>query len=258
MIESGSTAPVVILTYAYSGVADLQPMLAEHPELECTSGTGVLPLCDAAARTWVRVEGHGSGPLSSLAEKSIRAMASAQVTVIISRTGKGRWCEVSMARADRAEIFLRLFPGSRFILLHRPCTDAVQTALQGGQLSSEVFDPFFAVYPGNHVAGLALHWADRTEALLNFEEAHAERCLRIRYDQLVSAPRRVIREILAFLDLDGNYDSGQSLLTVATATVSAGRQSASGTQLFSLDQVPELKRRINELLRRLSYSPIGA
>jgi hypothetical protein len=161
-----------------------------------------------------------------------------------------------MARADHAEIFLHLFPDARFILLHRPCIDAVQTALQGGQLSSEVFDPFFAVYPGNYIAGLALHWADRTEALLNFEEAHAERCLRICYDKLVSAPRQVTREILTFLDLGENYDSKQSLLTMGSATASADGQSASGSHLGSLDQAPQLKERINELLGRLAYSPI--
>jgi hypothetical protein len=95
--------PVILLTYSQAGAEHLQRILAAHPSLACTSGTGVLPLCQAAAATWQKIEDRNPG-LSALAIKSIRAMASSMIAIITAGAGASRWCESAIAGPDAAEV----------------------------------------------------------------------------------------------------------------------------------------------------------
>ena len=96
-------APVVVLTYAHSGAARLQSLLASHPDLACTSGTGILPLCEQAAITWRSADDRAGMTLSPLALASVRALATGIITSMLIRTGKRRWCELATASPMSAE-----------------------------------------------------------------------------------------------------------------------------------------------------------
>lgn len=80
-------APVVVLSYPYSGAERWWSLLAPHPELACTLGTGLLPLCEQAAASWRLTDGKANGPLSPLAVASIRALAT---SIIPMGTGEPR------------------------------------------------------------------------------------------------------------------------------------------------------------------------
>jgi Sulfotransferase family len=194
--------PVIILGYAHSGLARLQRLLGDSPALACTSGTGVLPLCEQAAAAWRSID-HRDGQLSSLAAASVRALADSMITAILAGAGRTRWCETSTARASSATAFLQLYPAARFLCLHRSCPDVIRAAIRANPwgVAGTAFVPFAAAYPASSAAAVAAYWASCTEALLEFEDAHPGECRRVRYEDLTSHPDRAAAEILGFLAL---------------------------------------------------------
>ena len=110
----GPRGPVIVLGYGHSGVGFLGGLLSSYRELACTSGTGLLPLCEAAAATWRQIENR-AGPLSPLALASIRALTGSLITTALAGTGKVRWCEIAFAHPRCAETFLEVYPSARIL-----------------------------------------------------------------------------------------------------------------------------------------------
>jgi len=52
---------VIVLAPAYSGAGTLRSLLEGHPDLACTAGTGLLPLCEQALATWRSADGRPAG-----------------------------------------------------------------------------------------------------------------------------------------------------------------------------------------------------
>lgn len=157
-------SPVIVLTYLHSGAERLRDLLARHPGLACTSGTGILPLCAQAAEAWRSADYHASTRLSPLAVNSTRTLASAIIIALLARAGAQRWCETATADPATAETFLQLYPGKRVLCLHRGCVDVVRAALHNSTwgVAGPAIAPFTASYPGSAVAALTAYWAART------------------------------------------------------------------------------------------------
>lgn len=192
---------IVVLTYAQSGAERLGGLLAGHPSLACTTGTGVIPLCEQAASTWRTAEGSG-GALSTLATASVRAMAGSVISVIKSRAGRPRWCEISTAPAPSVRTFLQIYPETRIVCFHRDCAGFVAAASRQlpGDLGGPALAAFSAAYPGNRAAALAAYWHACTQALLTLERDQAGQCQRVRYEDLAGQPAET-RRICRFLGL---------------------------------------------------------
>jgi hypothetical protein len=123
-----SRGPVVVLSYAGAGAELLTRILSVSRSLACTSGTGLLPLCHSAAMTWQRAE-RRENDLSPLAVKSVRSLASMIIAVIQAQTGASRWCETALAPSAAAGTFLRLFPSTAFLCLHRRLSSVLSESL---------------------------------------------------------------------------------------------------------------------------------
>jgi protein-tyrosine sulfotransferase len=242
-------APVVVLTYANAGAGRLHSLLARNPGLACTSGTGLLPLCERALRTWQQVEERDVP--SALALASVRALAGTVITLILAREGRPRWCEIASAPPACAEAFLRVYPDTRFLCLYRHCADVIQAAARAdlGGSSDYEFGPFTAADPGHTTAVLAAYWAARTEPMLAFEAAHADACLRVRYEDVVRDPGLAASEIFAFLGLE------PGLLAVPAGMDDDARLAGPPV---SVGELPAgLGAQVNDLLNRLSYPPMA-
>jgi Sulfotransferase family len=243
-------APVIVLAYRHGGAERLRAVLAGHPDLACTSGTGILPLCEQAAAAWRTVD----GPLPKQAAGSIRALAASLITTVLTREGKRRWCEVATVPPHAVGAFCELFPETRVLCLHRSCPGACRAALRASpwSLAGAAFAPFTAAYPGSPVAALAAYWVMHTGALLRFEQAHPRQCRRVRYEDLAAAPPP---GLFAFLGLAG-----------PPATAPAGR-AAGGTvpalpagpaPAFPAGQFPApLLTQVNGLGAELGYPPLA-
>ena len=108
------------------------------------------------------------------------------------------------------------------------------------------------------------YWCEWTEILLALEHSHPESCHRLRYEDLVSEPRRHAGEVFSFLGLAWDpalldtvfsrpHDSGREdpyirfSSTIHASSVGAGRG-------LSLAHVrPELRQRVESLLGGLAY-----
>jgi hypothetical protein len=258
--QAPASSPIVVLTYSFSGWRSLQVVLARVPELTCTAGTGILGLCDMAARAWANVEESDGEHISSLAAKSIRAMAISMMTVMVTgSSGARRWCEIATAEPAAAETFLRIVPGTQFICLHRSCPDVVRAALSsspwgiiGGQ-----FIPYLQAHPANATAAIMAWWADSAGQLLDFEAQHSETALRVRYEDLATDPAATSQ---AISDFSGTTPASPVHELAEDERPGSG---ASGSDLAGLDTrlpvtmlPPQLIQRINHLHERLNYPQI--
>jgi hypothetical protein len=186
--ETGN-APLVVLSYLYAGAARVQSALTAGSGVACTSGTGILPLCAAAADTWRRVEGQPGAALSGLAAASTRSLVNAQVMAILAGSSQTRWCELATTTPETAETFLQLFPNVRFVCVHRRCPEVIKAAVQANPwgLQGQGFTPYLLNYFGNSAAALAAYWANSAEQLIAFERAHAQSVHRFRYEDLADS-----------------------------------------------------------------------
>jgi hypothetical protein len=195
------TAPIVVLTHAHSGAARLATLLAGHPDVACTSGSGILPLCEQAALAWRHVDGQTDSQLSGLALASTRSLVTTIVISLLAREGKRRWCEIVTAPPSTAETFLQLFPGTKVLCLHRALPQFVRACLDASPWgpSGAAFAPFTTAYPSSITAALTAYWTAHTRPLLTFEQAHPQATRRLRGEDLASG---LDPGVLGFLGLD--------------------------------------------------------
>jgi hypothetical protein len=248
-------APIIVLTYAHSGTEQLRSLLARHQDLACTSGTGILPLCDQTAATWRSAEGRGRAPLSALATTSTRSLAAAIITTLLAREGKRRWCEVSTTAPGAAETFLRLFPGTRILCLHRSCPGVIHAALRASSwgLAGSLYTPFISAHPVSTVAALTSYWVAHTAPLIAFEQSHPEACQRVRYEDLAAGPHA---GLLAFLGLDNTQPGSPG--SAATDGADSRSPADDPDAPIPVEQIPlALLAQANDLLQQLGYPPMA-
>jgi hypothetical protein len=262
--DDGQSAPVIVLTYAMAGGARLRPILSAHPALTCTTGSGLLAACDQAASAWRQAEGREQRPLSPLAAASVRSLATGLMSAIVARSGGRRWCEIATPQITAAQTFLEVFPGTRFVCLHRACPDVIYAVLQATSpwgLAGPGFSPFVAAYPASTVAALAGWWLSHTGPVLAFEREHPEACLRVRYEDLAEDPGRTERDILQFLGLDQQFPELPELpgdSDPAQAGQAAADAPGCGAGLPAERFPPGLLAQVNELHAELGYAPLKA
>lgn len=251
--EASRDGPVVVLTYAHAGAELLREVLSASPSLVCTLGTGVIPLCHAALATWRAVEGRGAAQ-SALAIKSVRTLAATMITAIQAGSGATRWCEIAVAAPEAATTFLRVFPSTAFLCLHRGLDGVLAEGLKAYPwgLGGSPFWPFAGPHPGNSVATITAFWAACTEQLLDFEASNAERCGRVRYEDLAADTDRVAAAVYGFLGLDTDASPAPHAPRVA-----AGEDRDEAVRAEQLSCVPDWARaKIGDLHSRLGYPPL--
>lgn len=244
-----ASGPVIVVTYAHAGAELLRDALSADPSLACTSGTGVLPLCQAALATWRAVEARDAPAPSALAIRSVRALVSTMITTITVGVGASRWCETSHAAPDAAEAFLKVFPSAVFVCLHRRLAGVLADGLKAYPwgLGGSPFWPFAGPHPGNNTATITAYWAECTEQLLDFEDRHHDRCLRVTYENLATDSVRAAGVVYEYLGLNPQ-----------TSLVPGARQEAPASAPPDPDLTAQLLRlpggllaKIEELHRRL-------
>ncbi|MBV9445885.1 MAG: sulfotransferase [Streptosporangiaceae bacterium] len=248
---------MIVLSYAYSGASRVQEALAAGTEMACTAGTGIIPLCEAAAEAWRRLEDRAGQPMSRLAVRSVQRLVMAQMTTILAGVGKTRWCELAATAA--AGSFLQVFPGASTVCVHRSSLDVVGAGVRANPwgLQGPGLLPYLLCHPGNSVAALAAYWADATEALLAAEASDPGATFRVRYEDVAADPGRALAAIRDRLGLGGtNLPSASghgAVLSEPAAAPSRPPQSA-----VPAGMIPDpLYKRISRLHAELGYPSPG-
>ena len=249
---AASRSPVIVLSYAHSGAEELQRVLSGSKSLACTSGTGLLPLCQAAITVWQQAEDRDTP--SPLAVKSVRTLLSAITAVIQAREGGARLCETAIATPAAAAAFARVFPDATFVCVHRGFPGVLAAGLSAYPfgLGNSPFWPYSGSHQGNSIATIAAYWAARTQALLEFEAQHAGSSCRVRYEDLTADPVAQAGLIYARLGLDVTELAVLRHLDDQAASAVADARSASSAAL-AYPMPPELRATVDRLSERLGY-----
>ncbi len=248
--------PVVVLSYPYSGAERVQGALAAGTDLACTSGTGIIPLCTAAAETWLRVEARNGRAMSRLALVTVRNLVTAQVTAILAAASSTRWCELSTAPASAIEPFLQVFPSAQFLCVHRSCVDVIRAGVRANPwgVQGQGVMPYLLSHPGNNVAALAAHWAGSAEQLLAFEDANGEITHRVRYEDVEADATEALAAIRISLELEAS--PRDDVLFDPPGQDEPETTPAQPELQVPVEMIPEpLRERIARLHARLGYPP---
>jgi hypothetical protein len=255
--DPGSRAPVVVLGTAHAGSNLLRFLLDQHPDLACTAGTGILPLCEQAIAVWRSADGRPGGSPSPLAVSATRALSDSVITSVLARTGKRRWCEVVSAMPDIAETFLQLYPGARFLCLHRACPGFIRAVLDASPwgIADPLFAPFSRAYPANTVAALTAYWVTQTASLLALERAHPQAALRIRFEDLTADEHATAAAVMSFLGIGTSRDAA---LPVGSQVPPERDRPGPYPDFPAALIPPALLPPASDLLRQLDYPPLPA
>lgn len=270
--------PIVILTAARSGSTLLRFLLDAHPDLACPPEAGLGLACAGLARVWSIL--NAADPLAERdaqpanlapdAALRIHDTLSAYYDEYLQRHGKRRWVDKSLDNCVYARLITEVFPESRFICLYRSCLDMVASGIESSPwgLAGFGFAEFARQYPNNNVAAVGSYWLDSTRRILAFEEEFADRCLRIRYEDLVSNPEGTAERVFSFVgarqvpgisewclnvEHDRSGPGDQKIwFTKEISNSSIGR----GVQIPVSHLPPQVLRLVNETLPKLGYRTI--
>lgn len=258
---TSAAQPIVVLSYAFGGAESLTAALSAAPSLACTSGTGLIPLCNAALHSWQQIEGR-TGPPSRLALSSVRSLASAMLTAISAGAGARRWCETAFAQPTAAAAFHRVFPSATFVCTHRDLRGALNDGLRAYPwgLGGSPFSPYSARHPGNSLATIATYWAASAESLLEFEAELPSACVRFRVEELASSLDDAVRTLsrlgLGKHDLEAIRAAAESARTPEATR--APTQQPQVTDAILADRIPpELINRISGIQAKLGYKSLS-
>ena len=253
--DQAVNGPVVVLSYAHSGAEQVQDIIA-GTGLACTSGTGIIPQCAAAAEAWRQVENQGDHLMSRLAVSTVRGLVTAQITVILATAGKARWCELATAPPQTLQPFLQTFPHAAVLCVHRRCPDVIATTMRASPwgLRNPAFTPYLLAYPGNNVAAIAAYWVNQTDELLAFERANPARTRRIRLEDITARPATVLTTVRDWLKLNSALPRG--LLEPSSPELET-QQPQSPAEIPAEMIPPALHQHINRLHTELKYLSAG-
>lgn len=267
--------PVFILTASRSGSTLLRFILDSHPELACPPETGIASACASLARSWDLLDSANSGSrpaneegtLPEDAAVAIRDAANRAFGSSLRRSGKRRWCDKSLDASDFADLLTQVYPEARFICLYRHCMDVIASGVEACPwgLHRFGFDLFAAQNPGNSVAAIASYWVATNQMITKFEASHPEKCHRVRYEDLVTAPEETTAAIFSFLGLAQAPGITRSCFQVGHDSHGPGDEKiwfTSGVTSGSLGRgvrvpaaaiPPPLMQAVNETLEQLDF-----
>lgn len=270
--------PVFVLCNSRSGSTLLRFMLDAHPQLACPPETNLPALCAQLATVWSLIEGaplsmnRGDEPpaIPDAAIRGARTTLNSMLGPYLTRRSKARYCDKSLGTARFAELLARLYPQAQFLCLYRHPMDVIASGMEACPfgLNGYGFDPYIATTPGNAVLALARFWADNTASTLAVEERFGDRCLRLRYEDLVADPEKTAATIFAFLRVDQAAGISTTCFSQDRERFGPADYKIWYTSQISSDSVgrgwsvpaamiaPPVLAAVNELAEKLGYIPV--
>src|SRR5580700_7783030 len=204
--------PVFVLCAGRSGSTLLRFLLDAHPDLACPPETRLPWLARQLATAWAVIEDAGpsgqsangssaDAAISAPVAEGLRRSLDPMMTSYLQRRGKRRYCDKSLGAAQHAGLLLKIWPQTRFICLYRHPMDVIASGIEASPwgLTSYGFEPYIGSPPDNNVAALARYWLDYTTSIVAAEEHFTDRCLPVRYEDLVTDPDGQIARIFEFI-----------------------------------------------------------
>jgi protein-tyrosine sulfotransferase len=262
--------PLFVMCEARSGSTLLRFLLGAHPDVACPSETNLPALCHEMVNVWSLMTGHPAPGrllpsqhpvLPDEVLNGLRASIDLMMSAHLERVGKTWFCDKSLGSAMHAKLLLQLYPNPM---------DVIASGLEACPwgLVGYGFDPYIAATPGNSVLALARFWLERIAQIMSVEEDFPDQCLRVRYEDLVSDPDRVMSEVFRHLGIPPMPDIASRCFRSEPENLGAADYKIWYTNKITSDSVgrgwkipanlitPPIIEGINELSERLGYLPI--
>ncbi|HTW99179.1 MAG TPA: sulfotransferase [Acidimicrobiales bacterium] len=199
----GSTSlaaqPLFVACTARSGSTLLRWLLAAHPSIACPPESEIAALVEACMRSARNLGLASEGETGSLAvaRQAAESLIASSAAVKESQL----WCDKSLNNVEHLQTLAAVWPRSRFLLLHRGAMDFVASALEAQPWGFIQYglSSFLQAGQPNNVLSLVNYWMDRTVRMAAFAELHEDRCLRLRYEDLVTDTEHVLGAVWDFL-----------------------------------------------------------
>jgi hypothetical protein len=143
----------------------------------------------------------GSGDRTAITQL-VRDTVEQLFAAYCGRKQKKQWCEKSISNIRHLPLLEATFPDASVVCLYRNCADVIFSCIEAMRLGvPDTLAEYIQRDPDNLVEAIALSWLDRTEAMLQFEREKQQRCYRIRYEDLVREPAKIMQSVCRFLRL---------------------------------------------------------
>ena len=198
-----STGPVFIACNARSGSTLLRWLIDAHDEISCPGETDVAALLQAYVDSAQAIGLSGDDALVRARHVVDDLMAT---HLAVADATKTRWCDKSLSNVHAMDRLAEAWPDARFVLLHRHAMDVIASALEASEWGLDSFGlgQYAQMSPTNGVIAVAGYWIERTAAMLDFEARHPERCLRLRYEDLVTRTDASMDEVWRLFGVEGS------------------------------------------------------
>jgi hypothetical protein len=259
---------VFIACNARSGSTLLRWLVDAHPEISCPGETDVAALLDTYVRSATAL--HGPGRDAEALEGG-RRVVDDLMGEHLAAVGKARWCDKSLSNVPHLDRLAAAWPDARFVLLHRHCMDVVASALEASEwgLDTYGFGSYAQMSPTNPVLALVGYWVERTAAMLSFAERFPDRCLQLRYEDVVTRTNASMAALWPFVGVspaegihrtvfaDGHPAHAPSDYKI-WHTGAVHRESVGRGARVPPERVRgPVRAAMNELLERLGYPSVG-
>lgn len=199
-----SPSPLFILSAERSGSTLLRYILDTHPDICCPGelflGQLALALHTTLSRTTGLLE-EGEGTRERFARAEARRVILQPVEAYVRARGKKLWCDKTPANLEYLGEIEATFPDARYICLHRACLDVVHSTLESRKQrkTQDAYTPFEGTHPELVISFMLEKWVQAAEKMLEFGASNPDRCLRLRYEDLIADPPKVLEPLFRFI-----------------------------------------------------------
>lgn len=268
------TAPIFILSHARTGSTLLRYIVDAHPQVCCPPELALGRLCRNLTYTLALTLGDESmglgdeGPACEV-RAAVRSHIDQIMNAYCASKQKVRWCDKSTNNVDHLGIIDGIFPDAQYVCLHRHGLDVVNSLLElfrhgfAGRYAEKV-----ARSPDNLVDAMIDTWTEATQAVLDFEAAHPQRCFRVRYEDLVATPASIAEQMFSFLELPFppkmldavfavSHDRGPGDLRIQFTSEIQQNRVGRGARLPRAMISPDRLASLNRIHRVLGYAAVA-
>jgi len=213
-MTSDKFSRLVILGFPRSGTTLLSRILNAHPDISSPTETGLLSGAGRFLTELTDIEGPPLGVQTGLAfagipTEDLHEALRGMLFGFLDRIAGARriWVEKTATDIFHLERLEPLLVGhARFICLIRNPLDVIPSNVQLQRTMAGQLTELFAATRGvnSEYDAIARAWVDRVAAVDNFVARHAEDCVGLRYEDLLTNPDETLRRLFDFIGVGGD------------------------------------------------------
>jgi len=270
---------IIVLGCPRSGTTLLRRIMDAHPNISAPGETYILSSCARFLQSEKVVDGMDIGVLNGLGfldfeeddvVEKLRDFAFGFRRAHAKKENKNRWLEKTAIDAFHVEAIERLCGDhAYFICVVRQGLD-VACSMLDWSMKAQSFPPELHDYVKETprlMEAFSRAWADSTNDILDFAQAHPDNAILVRYEDLIDAPHETMQAIFSLINEPFSADILESAFetkepkgfsdwkTFSKSSVSS--QSVGRSSSLSKDTIAMLADIVNPTLKRCGYAEVS-